>query len=85
MKTETTEDLVQGYWLYNDGFAAWGIAMMRNGEEPVKIDKKEYDLSTEERISVYNTKIEQNKKTKAEKLAKEAQKEERKTVPAKKT
>ena len=40
----------QGYWLYDSGFAYWGIALCRNGEEPIKIDKATYELPVEERI-----------------------------------
>lgn len=33
-KEQAKEEAAQGYWMYSDGSAYWGIALYRNGETP---------------------------------------------------
>ncbi len=85
MKTENgkKDELESGYWLYSDGFAAWGIAMVRNSEEPIKIDRKVFELPVEGKLEYFVKATEAAGKAKADKEAKEAAKDAQKVAAPK--
>lgn len=76
MKTDSKKknEMESGYWMYSDGFAYWGIALVRNDEEPIKTDREVFDLPVEERLAHFIKTVEDEKKAKADKEAKEAAK-----------
>lgn len=73
-KTGKKNELMSGYWLYSDGFAAWGIAMIRNDEFPIKIDRKVFELPIAEKLEYFVKTVEENRKAKEEAEKKEASK-----------
>lgn len=51
------DGLESGYWLYSDGWTVWGIAILRNGEKPIKIDQQTFKETIEKRLEHYATAI----------------------------